>query len=269
MVKLARGPVWAVLVLIAAFGLLAAACTSGDTTERASGRAEEHGEADHGEEEEASLQELASRGDRQLPIMVVREKIGESGEAERLGGPASEAYVDRALPKKNITFKQVTRAMNAAAAIPSAQRASAALAPLATSWQELGPVTPTVPAIATYTDRETQNSGRVTAMAIAPTCVPTDCRLWVGAAGGGVWFAPDGLAAAPAWQPLDDGITSNSIGSLAVDPNNPNRVFAGTGEPNGSGDSEAGVGLFVSTNGGPWTLVPASVAIAKDRSIGS
>ena len=130
-------------------------------------------------------------------------------------------------------------------------------------------MTPTVPAIATYTDRATQNSGRVTSMAIAPTCVPGDCEIWVGAAGGGVWYAPDALAAEPAWQPLDAGITSNSIGSLAVDPNDPNRIFAGTGEPNGSGDSEAGVGLFTSTDGGPWTLVPASVPIARDRSIGS
>src|SRR5262245_884173 len=264
MSSLLRHRLFAAFVLAVTFSMLAAACTSGRVEDRAEG---EHGEEHEGEEGEIELGDLAARGDRQLPIMVVREKIGESGEAERFGGPGAGAYENRASPRATIAFNQVKKAIAAASSIPSTR--VAASAPLVASWQEQGPITPTVPAIATYTDRETQNSGRVTAMAIAPTCVPGDCKIWVGAAGGGVWFAPDGLAAAPAWQPLDDGITSNSIGSLAVDPNNPNRVFAGTGEPNGSGDSEAGVGLFVSTNGGPWTLVPASVAIAKDRSIGS
>ena len=220
-----------------------------------------------GEEEELSLRELARRGPRQLPIMVVREKIGESGEAERFGGPAAEAYENRALPRATIKFKQVKRAFVASESIPSGRVGLSA--PLPAGWEELGPVTPTVPAIATYTDRATQNAGRVTSMAIAPTCVPGNCEIWVGAAGGGVWWAPDALAAEPDWQPLDAGITSNAIGSLAIDPNDPSRVFVGTGEPNGSGDSEAGVGLFTSIDGGPWTLVPASVPIARDRSIGS
>src|SRR5262245_56756550 len=145
MIKLARGPVWVVLVLVAAFGLFTAACTSGATTERASDETEEHGDQQHGEEGEegegeGSLQEIAARGDRQLPILVVREKIGESGEAERFGGPAAEAYEDRALPRSDITFKQVKRAMHAAQAIPATQGTAGALAPLATSWQELGPI---------------------------------------------------------------------------------------------------------------------------------
>src|SRR5262245_53074435 len=266
MSSLLRHRLFAAFVLAVTFAMLAAACTSGRVEDRAEQR-EHEGEHEGEEEGEIELGELADRSNRQLPIMVVREKIGESGEAERFGGPAAEAYEDRAIPRATIAFGQVKKAIAAAASIPSTR--TGASAPLAAGWQELGPITPTVPAIATYTDRATQNSGRVTSMAIAATCVPGNCKIWVGAAGGGVWFAPDALAAAPAWQPLDDGITSNSIGSLAVDPSNPNRVFAGTGEPNGSGDSEAGVGLFVSTNGGPWTLVPASVAIAKDRSIGS
>ena len=268
MSKHLRGPLRAAIVVFAAFSLLVA-CTSGGARESARERAGEREGEEEGEREE-SLQEIAERGDRQLPIMVVREKIGESGEAERSGGPAAEAYEDRALPRANIKYRQVKRAIAASIAIPPGTRAS--LAPLATSWQELGPITPTVPAIATYTNRETQNSGRVTSMAIAPTCVPTDCRVWVGAAGGGVWFTSDALAETPAWQPLDNGLTSNAIGSLAVDPNDPtgNTVYAGTGEPNGSGDSEAGVGLFRSTDGGQsWSLVTASVAISRDRAIGS
>ena len=38
--------------------------------------------------------------------------------------------------------------------------------------------------------------------------------------------------------------------------------------PNGSSDSEAGVGLYRSTDGGnSWSLVPGSLAVARDRSI--
>lgn len=65
---------------------------------------------------------------------------------------------------------------------------------------------------------------------------------------------------------------TNAFGSIYVDPTDStgNTLYAGSGEPNGSGDSEAGVGLFKSTNGGDsWTLVPGSQSVAIDRSIGS
>ncbi len=91
------------------------------------------------------------------------------------------------------------------------------------------------------------NSGRITALAINPNCVPGNCQLWVGAAGGGVWCTGDALASAHL-AAVRRASTPNAIGSLAVDPNDPsgNTIYAGTGEPNGSGDSEAGVGLFTS-----------------------
>src|SRR6185437_9260443 len=98
------------------------------------------------------------------------------------------------------------------------------------------------------------------------------CRLWVGAAGGGVWRTADALASKPAWSSSSTGLASNSTGSLVVDPNDAsgNTLYLGTGEPNGSTDSEAGVGLYKSTDGGGhWTLVPGSVAVSHDRSIGS
>src|SRR5206468_3095905 len=49
-----------------------------------------------------------------------------------------------------------------------------------------------------------------------------------------------------------------------------NTIYAGTGEPNGSGDSEAGVGLYRSTDGGSsWSLVSGSRDASIDRSIGA
>ena len=257
MSKFARGRLWAGLVVVSCFVLLAAACTSGAPAKRRA---------------ETPTNETPGRtGPRQVPALLMREKYGESGEAERLGGPAAQSYEDRALPRTYISFHRSQAARKAARSIPSA-RSMGALAPNTGTWTEIGPVTPSVPAIATYTDRATTNSGRVTALAIGPTCVPADCVLYVASAGGGVWKTIDALAATPTWTPLDAGLTTNAFGSIAVDPNDPsgNTIYAGSGEPNGSGDSEAGVGLFKSTNGGmTWSLVSASVGVAKDRSIAS
>ena len=75
------------------------------------------------------------------------------------------------------------------------------------------------------------------------------------------------------WIAPPDDLPTNAFGSLIVDPNDAsgNTLYAGSGEPNGSGDSEAGLGLFKSTDGGQ-TLVrscPARAAVATNRSIGA
>src|SRR5213079_949625 len=103
-------------------------------------------------------------------------------------------------------------------------------------------------------------SGRATAIAVAPTCKQSGCTVFIGAAGGGVWKTTNALAATPSWSQVSDGqIPSNAIGSLAFDASG--NLYAGTGEPNGSSDSEAGVGLYKSTDGGRhWALVSGSTA---------
>jgi hypothetical protein len=197
--------------------------------------------------------------------------LGETGgEGERLSGPAQEDYENRAWPREYLTNARVREAERAFAQIAAASAAHPRRL-LDTSWELAGPVDPYVPYLSTYTFRETNVSGRITALAIGPTCGPGDCRLWVGAAGGGVWRTDDALAAEPVWTPLDEGINTNAIGSIAVDPNDPtgDTIYVGTGEPNGSGDSEAGRGLFRSTDGGDqWTKVPGSGEVATDRSVG-
>src|SRR5206468_7029011 len=65
---------------------------------------------------------------------------------------------------------------------------------------------------------------------------------------------------------------SNAIGSIVFDPNDASgkTLYVGTGEPNGSGDSEAGVGLYKSTDAGKsWTLVSGSTSVATGRSVGA
>src|SRR5204863_119081 len=100
---------------------------------------------------------------------------------------------------------------------------------------------------------------------VSLTCVAGNCVLFLAAAGGGVWKTPDALAGSPTWTQVSDGvisgIPSNAIGSIVFDPSNANTIYVGTGEPNGSADSEAGVGLFKSTDGGTnWSPVGGSTA---------
>lgn len=198
-----------------------------------------------------------------IPAAILQEKLGNGGEGRaETSSLAQEQYEDRALPNDYIAVDQQQKAGKAFKTIQNGSAPSK-------SWQELGPKTPTVPALVTYTGAPSQDSGRVTALAAAPTCVPGNCRLLVGAAGGGVWRTNDALAAKPAWTPAK-GIDSGAIGSLAIDPSNPSVVYAGTGEPNGSGDSEAGVGLYKSTDGGStFSVVAGSVAVSKGDSIGA
>src|SRR6185436_14314642 len=78
------------------------------------------------------------------------------------------------------------------------------------------------------------------------------------------------LAPAAAWKQISAGIPTNAIGSIAVDPNDPSgkTIYVGTGEANASGDSEAGLGLYKTIDGGAhWSLVPGSFAVSNLRSI--
>ena len=108
-------------------------------------------------------------------------------------------------------------------------------------------------------------------MVADPKCDSHQCRLYVGAAGGGVWRTDNALSRNPHWKSLDRGLDTTSIGALLIDPTDKSghTIYVGTGEPSGSGDSEAGLGLYKSTDRGEhWKLVPGSYAVAKDRGIG-
>ena len=243
-------------------------------------------EREGGEESLAEFaHERAAVRARKLPVAVIREKLekGKEGGGEIASGPAQELVDARAYPRGYVETKRALAARAAYRAAPSrlpdsafrrsaperAQRAA-----LAADWTELGPVTPTVPGDVTYTGAPTTNSGRASALAIDPNCGAPGkgCRMWVGAAGGGIFRTADALAATVDWTSSSAGLTSNAIGSIVVDPTDPtgDTLYAGTGEANAASDNEAGVGLFKSTDGGvTWSLVPGSYAVAHDRGIGT
>src|SRR5262245_15731684 len=121
-------------------------------------------------------------------------------------------------------------------------------------WQAYGLLQTAIePGVLELSGKTDTTASRSTVLVIAPTCVPGNCRLWVGAAGGGVWRTDDALAADPSWTYLTGGIAQNSVGALTADPNDSsgNTLYLGTGEANRcSSGCEAGVGIYKTTNGG-------------------
>jgi hypothetical protein len=168
-----------------------------------------------------------------------------------------QSYLLRAYPAAEVPGEATLAALNGWAALNASAHSTG-------SWQLIGPSKATYPAVLNpflFDGAQYVASGRVTAMAMGPTCKPGACSLYVAAAGGGIWKAQDALAGSPNWQFVSGSFGTNAIGSLLVDRKDPlgNTLYAGTGEPNASGDSEAGVGIYKTSDGGAtWSLVPGS-----------
>ncbi|MBA2524048.1 MAG: hypothetical protein H0V25_12080, partial [Solirubrobacterales bacterium] len=238
-----------------------------------------------GEFPENALREVAREGYERRAIFEVPGEEPTSGEADRGGprSPAAEAVANRAFPRSYVDDRLARKTLESFKEVPNEpSRASFETATdfqqasTGAAWSELGPFTPNVPGEPsqffdpdTQTGPSTQESGRVAAMAIDPACVLGACRMAVAAAGGGIWHTDDALAAKVQWVPPPNDLPTTAFGSLYFDAAN-DVLYAGSGEPNGSSDSEAGLGLFRSTDfGNSWTLVPGSAAVATNRSIGA
>ncbi len=79
-------------------------------------------------------------------------------------------------------------------------------------------------------------------------CPPGDPNtIYVGASTGGVFKTTNfGLT----WVNLFDDVPVVSVGDIAIDPNNPQVIYTGTGEANSSSFSFLGNGIYKSVNGG-------------------
>ena len=175
------------------------------------------------------------------------------------GGPqlaAIEDYAHRAYPAKDVPM---TATLNAIASFRNV-RARSMGRPSVGAWQLVGPSKSDFPDILTFSGAQYFTSGRVTALAIDPSCGRRRCRVWVGAAGGGVWRTDNALSGSGAnWTFVSDSFGTNAIGRLTYDAAS-NTLYAGTGEPHASGDSEAGLGIWKSTDGGDtWTHLASLV----------
>src|SRR6185369_2318565 len=91
--------------------------------------------------------------------------------------------------------------------------------------------------------------GRISAIDV----VTKDPRIvFVGTAGGGIWKSTTG---GTLFKPVFEKY-SQSIGAIAIDQNNPDVIWCGTGESNMRNSVSIGTGLFKSTDGGDnWVKI--------------
>ena len=111
------------------------------------------------------------------------------------------------------------------------------------TWSNLGP---------------TNQGGRTRQMLIDPT---NPSIMYAASVGGGVWKSTNGGAN---WNQLTDLVLPNiAVASLAMDPRNPQVLYAGTGEGFFNGDAIRGNGVYKTTDGGAtWTALAATVPAA-------
>lgn len=81
-------------------------------------------------------------------------------------------------------------------------------------------------------------------------------KLWAGTAQGGLWQSAD---TGNSWAAASDAMKTLPVSALAVDPGNPDIMYAGTGEGRSNDVALRGVGMFKSGDGGAsWALLPLS-----------
>ena len=193
-----------------------------------------------------------------------------------LGGPASweeQQDMARAYPAESVAYSWIAGARTDWKAkkgkqFPTGKGKKG-------TWISVGPSTALYPLSEfrtreLYVSGEYEAGGRMTALAIEPDCKKGRCRLWVAAAGGGVWMTEDALAKKARWEFLSGSFELNAIGSITLDPNDSesNTLYVGTGEANAAGSAAAGVGIYRSTDSGKsWTKLGENEF--RGRAVGS
>lgn len=86
-------------------------------------------------------------------------------------------------------------------------------------------------------------------------------RVWIGATNGGVWRTDNATSDSPTWTPLTDFNESLSIGAMALDPNDSNRMLVGIGRFSSyAQEGGANSGLLLSENGGDaFTIIDPTI----------
>src|SRR5215472_958274 len=208
----------------------------------------------------SSPNRFAKRYKGEYGVSSRNEGSDESGASEDPTAAETEAYLNRSYPSAYVPFQQTLNAQQSWATIKAKGVGKGKNQPGA--WTLAGPSNPIFPNILTFSGAQYTTSGRITALAISPNCSTNSCTLWVAAAGGGVWRGDNALSGnGPSWTFVSDSFATNAIGTLTYDAAT-NTLYAGTGEANASADSEAGFGIYKSTDGGnTWTHLASNTTV--------
>jgi hypothetical protein len=191
---------------------------------------------------------------------------GEPGESDKGGedpiGAEEQNFLAHAYPASDIPIEATSNALKAWKQLKGKSKNTVGL------WTLAGPSSASYPDVLTFSGVSYVASGRVTGLAVDPSCSQTKCRVWVAAAGGGVWRTENALSGSGAsWTFVSGSFGTNAIGTLVYDHG---VLYAGTGESHASGDSEAGLGIWKSADGGNnWTQLAAVVGPIATSSPGS
>jgi photosystem II stability/assembly factor-like uncharacterized protein len=154
-------------------------------------------------------------------------------------------YEQRAYPAATIPVGALANARSQLSTMRAMLRVSGNSAPPPISGTKWDPIGPTLIGV--------RDIGRTSTIAVHPTNANI---LYIGGAQGGVWKSVD---KGSSWTPLTDKQCSLAMGSIAIDPVDPQIVYAATGEQHFSGDSYYGCGVLRSTDGGTsWTQTGAA-----------
>ena len=131
-------------------------------------------------------------------------------------------------------------------------------------WVPMGPS----PIINGQTENVTPNNEVDGAIHTAVAHPTNPDILYIGGVNGGIWRTNNATAFSPTWIPQTDSLTSQSIGAMAMDPNNPNRLVAGIGRYSSfasiGGQRE---GLLITNDGGTtWTQIRDPLLLGRNFS---
>jgi len=145
----------------------------------------------------AAVASIAKGGDPDS-ASTARTTPGESrGDGAALS-PAEELAARRAWPAARVRQDQIDRAQRDFDGIRKrGHRGSRGTL----DWTSIGPSVAFQPGVLTFTGRDQVTAGRTTALLVDRRCSQGHCRVWIGAAGGGVWRTDKGLHTNnPGWK---------------------------------------------------------------------